>query len=88
MPFVSGWVDRDRALPLAERGYSLAPEHPGNRLILAVTLLERDPARSEEARHLLESVASSEPRIDHRVEDLRIRAQAREQLAELKAASS
>ena len=83
VPFVSGWVDRDRALPLAERGHALDPEHPGNRLILALTLLERAPARGVEARELLESVASAAPRPDYLVEDLRISEQARERLAEL-----
>lgn len=88
VPFVSGWVDRDQALPLAERGYALDPDHPGNRLILALTLLERAQERTEQARELLESVASSEPRTDYLVEDLRIREQARERLSELESASS
>ncbi len=83
VPFVSGWVDRDQALPLAEQGYALDPDHPGNRLVLALTLLEREPERAEEARMLLQTVASTEPRPSWLVEDLRIREQARERLAEL-----
>jgi len=83
VPFVSGWVDRDRALPLAERGYALDPDHPGNRLVLALTLLERAPDRTAEARRLLEALASGTPRPDFVAEDLRIREQARERLAEL-----
>ncbi len=88
VPFVSGWVDRDQALPLAERGYALDPEHPGNRLILALTLLERVREREDEARTLLGSVASVTPRPDYLVEDLRIREQARERLAELESEAS
>ncbi len=88
VPFVSGWVDRDRAVPLAERGYELDPDHPGNRVILALSLLEQAPARTNEARELLESVASAAPRPDYLVEDLRIREQAREQLAELESEAS
>ncbi len=83
VPFISGWVDRDQALPLAERGYADDPDHPGNRLVLALSLLERAPARTDEARALLESVASAEPRADALAEDLRIREQARTKLAEL-----
>ena len=85
VPFVSGWVDRDRALELAERGQTLDPDHPGTRLILALTLLEQTPERTPEARALLESVVDANPRPDFLVEDLAIREQARERLAELDA---
>jgi hypothetical protein len=80
VPFVSGWVDRDKALPLAERAHALDAAHPGNRLILALALLDHAPDRGAEARALLESVASTEARNDFLVEDLAIREQAREQL--------
>lgn len=80
VPFVSGWVDRKQALPLAMRGHALDPAHPGNRLVLAITLLDQAPERSEEARSLLESVVATAPRPDFLVEDLAIRKQAREQL--------
>jgi hypothetical protein len=83
VPFLSGWVDREKALPLIEQGYALAPEHPGNRLLLAVTLLERAPARRDEARALLQAVADGEPRPSMRIEDLAIREEARQRLAEL-----
>jgi tetratricopeptide (TPR) repeat protein len=83
VPFVSGWVDRDMALPLAERAMAVDPEHPGNRLILALALLEREPDRREEARRLLERVVDSEPRPDFLVEDLAIHEQARDRLESL-----
>lgn len=80
VPFVTGWVDRDRALPLAERAYERDPEHPGNRLVLALTLLERAPKRAEQARALLESVIASEPRPEARAEDAAIQRDARDRL--------
>lgn len=83
VPFVSGWVDRDKALALAERAYALDAAHPGNRLVLALTLLDRAPDRRNEASELLESVASAEARSEFLVEDMAIREQAREQLEEL-----
>lgn len=83
VPFVSGWVNRDESLPLAERAMSLDPEHPGNRLILALALLEQEPDRGDEARRLLESVSAAEPRTDFLVEDLAIREQARERIEAL-----
>jgi hypothetical protein len=82
VPFVSGWVDRDESLALAERGMELASEHPGNRLILALILDERSPGRSDEARRLFESVATSDPRETYLAEDLAIREQARQRLDE------
>ena len=81
VPFVSGWVDRDKAVPYAERALALDPEHPGSRLVFALTLLELEPDRSSEAQATLEAVANAEPRRDFLVEDLAIREQAREQLA-------
>jgi tetratricopeptide (TPR) repeat protein len=78
VPFVSGWVDRQQALPLIERAYELAPEHPGNRLLLALTLLDLAPARRGEALALLEQLKELTPRPHMRVEDLVMRAQARE----------
>jgi tetratricopeptide (TPR) repeat protein len=85
VPFVSGWVDRERAVPLLERAYALAPEHPGNRLLLALTLLDLAPQRRDEAMALLGQVAELEPRPDARVEDLALRAQAREVRSEVRA---
>lgn len=80
VPFVSGWVDRGKALVFAERGYALDPAHPGNALVLALTLLEQSPAREAEARGLLEGVASAEPRPAFLAEDGAIREKARQWL--------
>jgi hypothetical protein len=88
VPFVSGWVDRDLVLPLAEKAYSIDPEHPGNPLVLALALLEREPQRQEEAVRLLEDVARREPRPEFVAEDLAIRDEAREHLATLEGKNS
>lgn len=84
VPFISGWVDREKSLVLAEQAQALNPGHPGNQLILALALLEREPDREAEARTLLEGVASLSPRADYRAEDLAIAQQARERLEELR----
>ena len=83
VPFVTSWVDRDRSLPLAERAFAIDPEHPGNRLILALALLERVPERTDEAVALLESVAQSEAQPAMLVESLAIQTQAIEKLQSL-----
>lgn len=80
VPLFSGWVDHDRALPLAERVVAEYPDHPGNPFLLGLTLLERAPARRSEAIALLERTAALEPRADHVVEDVSIRIEAREKL--------
>jgi hypothetical protein len=83
VPFVSGWVDRDQVLPLAEQAYSIAPDDPGNRLILALALLERAPERRPQAAELLASISQRAPRPALLAEDLAIREEARERLASL-----
>jgi tetratricopeptide (TPR) repeat protein len=81
VPFVSGWVDRDQALPLIERAYTLAPANPGNRLLLALTLLDLAPERRAEARGLLDQVGQLTPRPSMRIEDLAMRREARDRLS-------
>ncbi len=81
VPFVSGWVDRDRAIPLVERATAIDPTHPGNRLLLALTLLDLAPERRDEALELLARVAALTPRDAMQIEDLAIRDEARERLA-------
>jgi hypothetical protein len=85
VPFVSGWVDRSQGLPLIERAYTLAPANPGNRLLLALTLLDLAPERHGEALDLLEQVGQLAPRPSMRIEDLSMRKEARERLAAARA---
>jgi hypothetical protein len=80
VPFLSGWVDRSEALPHAERALAIGPEHPGNHLLLALTLLDLHPERRVQALALLERVSSVEPRPAMEVEDLAIRREARQRL--------
>jgi hypothetical protein len=80
VPFVSGWVDRGQALPLIERAYTLAPANPGNRLLLALTLLDLAPERRGEALDLLDQVGRLTPRPSMRIEDLAMRKEARGRL--------
>jgi len=87
VPFLSGWVDRSKALPHVERALEIAPEHPGNHLLLAVTLLDLYPERRAEALALLEKVSVVEPRRATEVEDLAIRREAGERLVEERASA-
>lgn len=88
LPWVSGWVDRGRALPEIERALAIAPGHLGNRMLAALTLLDVAPGRRGEALQGLAAVAEAEPRADRLVEERAIRREARERLAlELEKAS-
>jgi len=82
IPFLTGWVDKDRILPEVERAMAIAPHFPGNMLLYALLLLERAPDRREEARALLERVAALEPDPSQIVEQITMRETARETLAD------
>jgi len=77
VPFVTGWVDRGQSIALAERAYRQDPEHPGNRLVLALALLELEPARRTEARQWLRDIEEKPPRKGYEAEDAAIRRAAR-----------
>jgi hypothetical protein len=62
---------------------ALDPDHSGNQLIMALTLLEMTPGRERDARAFLESVASGAPRADFLAEDLAIQEQAASLIDEL-----
>jgi hypothetical protein len=81
IPFVSGFVDPEQAVPAAERAYEIGPDHLGNRYLFALTLLDVAPERRDEALRLLAETAAAEPRPDQRVEDQAFRKAARERLA-------
>lgn len=85
VPLVTGWVDRERALPLAERALAVSPDDPGNRFLLAITILDLGvaPERRDEALAILGEVATLEPRPDMLVEDVAMRESARDKLREL-----
>ena len=81
IPFVSAFVDPERAVPAAERALEIGPDHLGNRYLLALTILDVAPERRDEALSLLRAVALSEPRSDQLVEDRATRNAARDRLA-------
>lgn len=82
LPLLTPWVDHDRAIPEAEAAFAIAPGQPSNRLMLALVLLDRAPARRAEALALLEAVATLDPAPPLAVEDAALRKLARERLVE------
>jgi tetratricopeptide (TPR) repeat protein len=80
VPLITGWVQRDRALPEAERALAIAPDDPGNRVLYALVLLDTGSDRREEALAILAEAANLEPRPDLIIEDLATRDLARRKL--------
>ena len=87
VPFVSGWVDRDQALPNAEAAFEIAPEDPGNQMILALALRDQEASPRPRIEELLASAARHDPRPELRAEDLAIRREAEERLSEWRQAA-
>ncbi|HEY0782345.1 MAG TPA: hypothetical protein VGE98_07825 [Thermoanaerobaculia bacterium] len=80
VPFVTGWVDRGKAVSELRRAMALAPDFPTNQLFLADALLQFQPEKSGEARELLRRLAARQPSADFTVEDEDAAAKARQLL--------
>ena len=80
VPFVSGWVDRGKAIEFAEQAVAVQPEDLGNRAILGLVLLEAAPGRRAEALAILRNVAVATPRDELIVEDQATQVMVRERL--------
>ena len=68
IPFITSFVRRERAVPLAEEALALSADHPGNRYIYATVLFRTDPDRRAEAEDLLRQLAADTPSGPWRVE--------------------
>jgi tetratricopeptide (TPR) repeat protein len=81
VPFVTGWVDRDRAVAELRRAVALGPDNLDNHLFLAEALLEHQPARAAEAREILRRLLARRPVPELVVEQERTLVNARALLA-------
>jgi tetratricopeptide (TPR) repeat protein len=84
VPFLTGWVDRGRAVSELRRAVTLAPDYPLNAVFLADALLQYQSGQAAEARRLLHQVVERPPSPDRpwgTVEDEDAVAQARALLA-------
>jgi len=61
VPFVTGWVDRDKAVAELRRAVALGPDNLDNHLFLAEALLEYQPAKAAEARDVLRRLLTRKP---------------------------
>lgn len=82
IPFITGWIDHDRAITELQRALEIAPHDLLTQVFLAEALLEYRPERRREAIDILESVIVSEPNPEWLVEELKAIEDARSVLAE------
>lgn len=83
IPFVTGWVDRNRAVTELRRAYDVAPDDLLTQLFLAEALLDYRPAERQEAVAMLQAIVDSEPDPGWLVEENKAIADARARLAEI-----
>jgi tetratricopeptide (TPR) repeat protein len=84
VPFVTGWVSREKAVRYVREGLKLAPDNRALVYFAADVLLQHAPSSRAEARALLERCATTPPRPDFVAEDLHYARMARERLAGLR----
>lgn len=88
IPFITGWVSREKALQHLRRAHLVGPKHPVTWYFLAEAILDHEPARRDEALRLLDLCANTPPRPDTLLEDARYATLARRQLDQLRATSA
>jgi tetratricopeptide (TPR) repeat protein len=80
IPFITGWVDHDKAVTELRRAVALAPENFLNQLYLAEAILDHQPAKAAEAKEILRKLTARTPRPAWLVEDEKALAEARARL--------
>lgn len=78
IPFVTGWVDREKAVSHLRRAVALAPEDLYNQVYLADALLQFQPGKQAEAKQILRGILQKKPDPARVVEDERALANARQ----------
>ncbi|HEV7784270.1 MAG TPA: hypothetical protein VGQ28_02970 [Thermoanaerobaculia bacterium] len=81
VPFVTGWVDRGKAVSELRRAVALGPDNLDNHLFLAEALFEHFPAKAAEAREICRKLLGRQPVPDLVVEQESTLMKARELLA-------
>lgn len=81
IPFITGWVDHDKAVTELRRSLALAPENLDSQLFLAEALFEYQPQKAAEARQILQRLIARKPGPERVVEEEKTIADARALLA-------
>ena len=84
IPMLTRWISRPQAIVYLRKALDVGPRNTPNMYFLADAILDNDPAHADEARRLLETCASVEPRPEYLVEDAHYAAMARARLSALR----
>jgi len=61
IPFITGWVDHDKAITELRRSLALAPQNLDTQLFLAEAIFEYQPEKAAEARQILKQLIARQP---------------------------
>lgn len=81
IPFITGWVDHDKAVTELRRSLALFPDNFDSQLFLAEALFEYQPEKSAEARQILQKLLARKPSEQRVVEEEKAQADAKALLA-------
>ena len=73
IPFITGFVDKNKVLPLINEALALYPNHPGNRLLKAKAMMNQEPSQRDSSRSILKGILGETPHGPWRVEWHKIR---------------
>jgi hypothetical protein len=65
IPFLTGWVSKEKALVHLRRSYAIAPNNSATRFFLADAILDLEPRSREEALRLLRACRDDPPRPEY-----------------------
>jgi tetratricopeptide (TPR) repeat protein len=84
IPFITGWVDHDKAITELRRSLALAPQNLDSQLFLAEALFEYQSQKAAEARRILQQLVARQPNPARVVEEEKTIADAKALLAKNK----
>lgn len=80
IPFITGWVSKDKALEYLRKSYALGPTNPVTWFFLGEAILDQEPQNLEEGRRMLRKCVETPPRADYYVESVQYAEYARARL--------
>lgn len=84
IPFLTGWVSREKALLNLRKSHEMAPQNSATRFFLADAILNHDEKNKDQARRLLQSLIEDAPRPEYLIEDRFYAEEARRRLVGLR----
>jgi hypothetical protein len=84
IPFITGWVSKEKALDYLRKSYALGPANPVTWFFLGDAILDEEAQNVEEGRRMLRKCVETPPRADYHVESVQYAELARARLAAMR----